>query len=143
MIGTGLMQKKGANGPGNAYREMFMSEIDTNQLQAKAGNRPTMATGMLEDNSSIQDGHPEFELIGSDFVPSQKAGEASPRNDENVASSPFKVNINANISSKVKSLTPGRMQNQDSTKPQEEPKHRLQGDDVDEEATDYQIMEES
>ena len=40
---------------------MFMSEIDTNQLQAKAGNRPTMATGMLEDNdSSIQDGHPEF-----------------------------------------------------------------------------------
>lgn len=109
MIGTGLMQKKGAGGAGNAYREMFMSEIDTNQLQTKAGNRPTMATGMLEDNSSIQDGHPEFELIGSDFVPSQKAGEASPRNDENVASSPFKVNIDANISSKVKRLTPGMM----------------------------------
>lgn len=35
-----------------------------------------MATGMLEDNGSAlnSDGHPEFELIGSDFVPSQKAG---------------------------------------------------------------------
>ena len=34
-----------------------------------------MATGMLEDNSSIADGHPEFELIDSDFVPSQKPAE--------------------------------------------------------------------
>ena len=118
MIGTGLLQKKGAGGSGNPYREMFMSEIDTNQLQAKAGNRPTMATGVLEDNSSIQDGHPEFELIGSDFVPSQKAGEASPRNDENVVSSPFKDTIDAKISSKVKKLTPRMYQD---SKPQEEP----------------------
>jgi len=37
-----------------------------------------MATGMLEDNGSsaafLPDDHPEFELIGSDFVPSQKVG---------------------------------------------------------------------
>ena len=56
-----------------------MSEVATNQNNGGKGhnNRPTMATGMLEDNSSaafISDGHPEFELIGSDFVPSQKAG---------------------------------------------------------------------
>lgn len=63
---------------GLASREMFASEVDASILHQSradaAGNRPTMATGMLEDNSSIQDGHPEFELIGSDFVPSQKAG---------------------------------------------------------------------
>ena len=32
-----------------------------------------MATGKLEDNSSLQeDGHPDFVLISSDYVPSQK-----------------------------------------------------------------------
>ena len=31
-----------------------------------------MATGMLEDNSSFTDGNLDFELIGSDYFPSQK-----------------------------------------------------------------------
>ena len=60
---------------------MCMSEVDPIQQhyhwQRGAGpghNRPTMATGMVEENSSLYDGQPEFELIGSDFFPSQKAG---------------------------------------------------------------------
>lgn len=57
----------------NQNREMFLSELDTTNHRGPGNNRPTMATGMLEDNSSIHDDHPEFELIGSDFVPSQKA----------------------------------------------------------------------
>ena len=98
MIG---LQKGGIGS--NMYREMFMSEIDTNQRPAKAGNRPTMATGMLEENSSIQDGHPEFELIGSDFLPSQKAGGQSQYINEAVSST--KVNDLETIS-QVKKLTP-------------------------------------
>ena len=31
-----------------------------------------MATGMLENNSSFGDDHPNFELIESDYKPSQK-----------------------------------------------------------------------
>ena len=42
-------------------------------------NRPTQATGALEEASLTtlldSNGHPDFVLIGSDFVPSQKAQE--------------------------------------------------------------------
>ena len=75
--------------PQQNHREMFMSEIDT--MNHRAGNnRPTMATGMVEENSSLYDGHPEFELIGSDFVPSQKAA----NQDDFEPTSPTKVEEN-------------------------------------------------
>ena len=48
-------------------RELFVSEIGAPGQR----NRPTIATGALEDNSSFGQGHPDFELIGSDYVPSQ------------------------------------------------------------------------
>jgi len=47
-----------------ANRELFVSEIGTALW-------PTIATGALEDNSSFGEGQPDFELIGSDYVPSQ------------------------------------------------------------------------
>ena len=74
-----------------------MSEVDPiiHQRGALGQNRPTMATGMVEENSSLHDGQPEFELIGSDFVPSQKAGREDQsylnQDDFEPLSSPTKV----------------------------------------------------
>ena len=47
-------------------RELFVTELETTGKK----NRPTVAKGKLEDNSTI-DGQADFELIGSDWVPSQ------------------------------------------------------------------------
>ena len=48
--------------------------VDNRTDQDRQENRPTVATGQLEDDCSSvpADGNPDFVLIASDYLPSQK-----------------------------------------------------------------------
>ena len=63
-----------ANRPNEQDSFKAFAPIDNRTDQDRQENRPTIATGQLEDNdeSVPGDGNPEFVLIASDYLPSQK-----------------------------------------------------------------------